>query len=155
MAHPRALAELVETEAFDLAPSGRAADFPSGPARLLVGTPAVGQVMGDKVSNYHFSEPAGPIFGCISCMVAELRERLTPCAEPDLLSIASSLSTAMAPIRWSQQFGLQLKRDPNYGFQAIGTNGRSSDDSKSLTDLPVPQVCLQALRQEYLWTQSC
>ena len=88
MAHPRALAELVETEAFDLAPSGRAADFPSGPARLLVGTPTVGQVMGDKVSNYHFSEPAA-IFGCISCMVAELRERLTPCAEPDLLSIAA------------------------------------------------------------------
>jgi carbamoyl-phosphate synthase large subunit len=84
----------------------------------------------------------GPGFGFISSMVTGRCERLSPCVDADLLSIAHDFSKAMAKIGWRGPFNLQLKRDPRHGLQAIEMNGRFSGGTSARRHLGFDEVAL-------------
>lgn len=64
--------------------------------------------------------------GFVSTMVTGKCELLNRCTDPELLEIAHNFAECAIKEGWYGPFNIQLKKDPEYGFQVIEMNGRFS-----------------------------
>jgi len=136
------LDKIIKEEGFAIQPLiGQSADIALDASRgfpLFWGTPDsrlfAAQVIIEK------SGKLGPMFGFISKMVWGKCERMDKYNETRLLDVVEKFAESAIKEGWRGAFNIQLKDDPEYGFQVIEMNGRFSGGTSARYRLGFDEV---------------